>query len=191
MMNNPRLCPECDLELVTTVVATIELDSCQQCSGIWFDYNELKTVSETDSRHLPEMDNLLSVAERTVERRKRKCPCCKTLMSLKQRGDVELDNCQRCAGIWLDGGELTLVLEAYQKERERLKRGEEAGKKVLEKNLGIQAGSQRPTLAHDPALDLKHPLGRPPASLHGSATSFLTEIGVEALGAFLFGILDP
>ena len=112
-------------------------------------------------------------------------------MSLKQRSGVELDLCQRCGGIWLDGGELTQVLEPYQKEQGRLDRGEKAGKKVLERNLGIQPGSQRPTLAHDPKLELNHRWGRPRPSLQDGAGAFLTELGVEALGAFLFGILDP
>jgi hypothetical protein len=39
------------------------------------------------------------------------CPACKELMVVLELDDVEIDYCIRCQGIWLDAGELELLLE--------------------------------------------------------------------------------
>lgn len=38
------------------------------------------------------------------------CPVCNTAMVVLEYDDVELDYCVQCAGIWLDTGELELLL---------------------------------------------------------------------------------
>ena len=37
------------------------------------------------------------------------CPNCSTSMTLKNRLGVEIDQCPRCKGVWLDRGELEKV----------------------------------------------------------------------------------
>ncbi len=48
------------------------------------------------------------------------CPACKNAMITLELADVEIDHCLRCGGIWLDSGELELLLEAPEKARELL-----------------------------------------------------------------------
>jgi len=39
------------------------------------------------------------------------CPACKEPMIVLELAEVEVDHCTSCGGIWLDGGELELLLE--------------------------------------------------------------------------------
>lgn len=43
------------------------------------------------------------------------CPTCKNAMITLELADVEIDHCVRCGGIWLDAGELELLLDARDK----------------------------------------------------------------------------
>lgn len=47
------------------------------------------------------------------------CPVCKYSMIVLELEQVEVDHCTSCGGIWLDAGELELLLETGQ-ERARL-----------------------------------------------------------------------
>ena len=38
------------------------------------------------------------------------CPACKEVMIILELNDVEIDHCLDCRGIWLDNGELELLL---------------------------------------------------------------------------------
>lgn len=44
------------------------------------------------------------------------CPRCKTSMNSRVRESIEIDVCETCHGVWLDGGELVKILDI---ERER------------------------------------------------------------------------
>lgn len=43
------------------------------------------------------------------------CPVCKNAMITLELSDVEIDYCTDCTGIWLDAGELELLLEDSEK----------------------------------------------------------------------------
>ena len=43
------------------------------------------------------------------------CPVCKNAMITLELSDVEIDHCIDCGGIWLDAGELELLLGEAQK----------------------------------------------------------------------------
>jgi len=47
------------------------------------------------------------------------CPVCKEPMVVLELDQVEIDYCANCCGIWLDSGELELLLES-KTEREKL-----------------------------------------------------------------------
>ncbi len=48
------------------------------------------------------------------------CPVCKSAMIVLELDDVEIDYCTDCKGIWLDSGELNLLLEDAAKSKEVL-----------------------------------------------------------------------
>lgn len=39
------------------------------------------------------------------------CPACKTAMIVLEIDEIEIDHCLRCGGVWLDAGELELLME--------------------------------------------------------------------------------
>lgn len=45
------------------------------------------------------------------------CPVCKTPMIVFELDEVETDYCTECQGIWLDAGELEILLEDAEKTR--------------------------------------------------------------------------
>jgi len=48
------------------------------------------------------------------------CPACKNAMITLELADVEIDHCTECGGIWLDAGELELLLGETQKAKQLL-----------------------------------------------------------------------
>jgi Zn-finger nucleic acid-binding protein len=48
-----------------------------------------------------------------------KCPVCKEPMIVLELNQVEIDYCHQCEGIWLDSGELDLLLEG-SKDKENV-----------------------------------------------------------------------
>ena len=97
----PR-CPEAGLQLTDFVVE--QVDACPGCGGMFFDHGELENlnllVSDFFSVKLdePEIENL-PAKERDF---KPACPGCSTEMLPHQVGQVWVDDCPQCRGIWLD-----------------------------------------------------------------------------------------
>jgi Zn-finger nucleic acid-binding protein len=48
------------------------------------------------------------------------CPICNEPMIVLELDEIEIDHCISCAGIWLDSGELELLLEGTDKKDELL-----------------------------------------------------------------------
>ncbi len=63
------------------------------------------------------------------------CPVCKNAMIVMELVEVEIDYCQNCEGIWLDKGEMEMLLGDEAKSREligsfrKVKRGGEEARK--------------------------------------------------------------
>lgn len=114
-----KSCPQCNAPMSILYVGAVQLDQCSECQGIWFDHCELhKIVSNPESLEA-ECSSLLWMPETPHEcTKKRSCPCChNALMKRRERNGVTVDQCQRCAGIWLDGGELYRIYLEQKKLR--------------------------------------------------------------------------
>ena len=48
------------------------------------------------------------------------CPACRNAMITLEFNEVEVDHCLECKGIWLDSGELEILLESSKQAREVL-----------------------------------------------------------------------
>ena len=86
------------------------------------------------------------------------CPVCKNAMITLELADVEIDYCTDCSGIWLDAGELELLLGEQGKSKQLLesfkidsKSPERARKCPIcdKKMLKIIIGSTEPALLID------------------------------------------
>ena len=63
------------------------------------------------------------------------CPHCKEPMIILELNEVEIDYCHDCSGIWLDAGELDLLLENTEGKEKMLssfKLAEKTGEKKKE-----------------------------------------------------------
>jgi len=107
------------------IVGDIAVDVCRNgCAGIWFDNFELQRVDET---HEAAGESLLQIernpATSVDHSLKRSCPKCETQKMLKHfmsvKREVEVDECPKCGGFWLDAGELGQIRGQFETQADR------------------------------------------------------------------------
>ena len=112
------ICPRCKLPLVTEKIsdisATVEVDKCPSCNGMWFQEGEL---TELEKIIEPTFFEFRKILPKKYQLKPLTCPSCQNLQVLQKAEHprdkkVIIDYCPVCHGIWLDNGEL----EAIQKE---------------------------------------------------------------------------
>ena len=106
----------------------VEVDVCPKCQGVFLDKNEVQSM--TGSHRLHEVLSKYTGLNSDVQVL---CPNCGGLMSAQDAGNVRVDVCLDCFGVWMSAGELERLeamdrkafrhltpeeLEAYQKKRE-------------------------------------------------------------------------
>lgn len=118
-------CPACSGKLEKVTAGDVTVDACTRgCYGIWFDEQELKKFDE-EHEFLPEKlvkpdgSSAVSVDHSKI----RKCPCCQDEALVRQyfdpKNQVEINQCWRCSGIWLDQGEIESIRKQYKTADER------------------------------------------------------------------------
>lgn len=103
-------CPRCKADLIVVEFDDIELDSCPECGGLWFDRGEMELLANKCGCTV---EALSSRSGSHVEEARLKCPICRRTMNKSLFGDAEPvvgDVCPSCGGLWLDAGELLQVL---------------------------------------------------------------------------------
>lgn len=113
------LCPVCNnqkMEVLKDSTTGLELDSCPNCLGVWFDAAELSEFYKS-----PELLKRLTPSgggslNHTYElsSRPRACPRCRKAMERPLVGGISVDVCRACRGIWFDDGELRKVTDIYK-----------------------------------------------------------------------------
>lgn len=118
-------CPACGNNLTEKEFKEINVDVCENgCGGIWFDLFELKKVDEP---HETAEEELLHVkrdpAIKPDPSAQRMCPRCYGTMMVQHffsvKRKVELNECPKCGGFWLDPGELAMIRSLYPSEKAR------------------------------------------------------------------------
>ena len=120
-------CPVCKKNLEAVTVEDITVDVCQNgCGGIWFDRFELQKVDEP---HESAGEKLLNAQKQTEMGSDRgtqlHCPKCQDTPMMRHffsvKKEVVVDECPKCAGFWLDYGELAAIRKQFDSEEERKK----------------------------------------------------------------------
>ena len=108
------ICPACKSPLREKGAGGMTLDVCYGgCGGIWFDAHELEQVSPRAAATLHTIWTApVSHVKFTAPRL---CPRCPD-QPLERRWfsdakQVEIDECPKCRGIWLDAGEFSRIYE--------------------------------------------------------------------------------
>ena len=107
-------CPACKSPLREKGASGMTLDICYGgCGGIWFDANELERV---DARAATSLHTIWTAPHKKVELTEpRLCPRCpeqvldRKWFSAAEK--VEIDQCPKCGGIWLDAGEFSVIFD--------------------------------------------------------------------------------
>jgi len=131
-------CPACGRELQEKKVDDIVVDVCGNgCGGIWFDNYELQRV---DEQHEAAGEELLDIeVDNDVKMdysKIRLCPRCEGQKMVKHfisvKSEIEIDECYKCGGIWLDKGELGNIRKQFTTDEER----QNAAKEYLDNQIG-------------------------------------------------------
>lgn len=109
-MNNTRQCPECSGLMEKISSWWIEVDCCNNCDGMFFDFHELWTIVEKSKNmmnnfsELQYWDNTKNHIDRIY-----KCPKCNEEMEEHQylyNSWIYIDSCNNCKWVYLNSWEL-------------------------------------------------------------------------------------
>lgn len=112
-----HLCPACPEQSLTALRAgDLEIDTCPRCHGLWFDAEELRrSLPEVElAQRIIQQDTASAAGAPKVPSGQRACPRCQAPLRETPVGQVPVDYCPLCRGIWLDHGELKLAIEQYR-----------------------------------------------------------------------------
>ena len=146
-------CLRCKSPMKELSVNNAEVDVCTTgCGALWFDAHELPKLDEhhevpdefaTLLKNLPSNENIDVEAQlhcpRCVEQ-----PTFRHFWSVKRK--IAIDECPKCAGIWVDSGELTHMHELFPTEEGRKKAAEALFDDVFKEGLEQHAMKSDKTL---------------------------------------------
>lgn len=127
-------CPACKNDLTEKILGDVTFDVCQNgCGGIWFDLMELRKV---DEKHETLGEPLLNIEKdphvHVDHDQRRNCPVCRDVVMMRHfasvKREIELDECPRCGGFWLDAGELGQLRDQFDTDQAR----SDAAKKLFD-----------------------------------------------------------
>ena len=107
-----RVCPRCtDASLIETDYVYEKVDTCDGCGGIYFDAGEMQDLNQLVDDFFDVKLNELEIANVPDHERdfKPTCPSCSAEMKPHQIGQVWVDQCPKCKGLWLDQGEVSAL----------------------------------------------------------------------------------
>ena len=166
-------CPACGNTLTQMTVADVAVDVCAGgCGGIWFDNQEVRKLDDTEEAA---GETLLDVERDpgvTVDHDAQwGCPRCghpaMTRHFYSPQRSVELDECPKCGGVWLDAGELATIRAQYESGEARRAAHREFAQQLFNEQLaevhrefgvtgppdaappGVDASAARPATAGD------------------------------------------
>ena len=120
-------CPACSNPLSTASAGEITVNVCKGqggCGGLWFRKDELIKFDEPHELAGESLFNIEYNKNTEIDREAiRYCPeCPKEELCIRWydiSNEVEIDQCLKCSGVWLDVGELQTIREQYKTEEER------------------------------------------------------------------------
>jgi Zn-finger nucleic acid-binding protein len=106
MLGRPDAALSCPRDQATMLKLDVDdgavvLDRCPTCKGTWFDTAELRLVTKD-----AQLERLAEQVRAFREPSPFSCPRCGGACIESFVGDVQVDTCTLCHGIWLDHGEL-------------------------------------------------------------------------------------
>jgi Zn-finger nucleic acid-binding protein len=139
-------CPRTGTVLKEIDVDGTKVDISEACGGLWLDgYELLKFDEAKESAGEKLVDMLAEYSSDSIDFEKRlNCPRDPEVVMMRRfysvNRSIEIDECLKCGGVWLDAGELTQIRESFPTKEARDKAGQQFMDEVLE---GVQgAGTE-------------------------------------------------
>lgn len=120
-------CPRCSANTKVLEQSSIKVDVCyDSCGGIWFDWLELKKMDENHEVDPQFIETLARSSQKNLDLAQRiNCPVCENQPMVRRfssvKRKVEVDECPKCGGMWLDAGELTHLHSEFKTDADRQK----------------------------------------------------------------------
>ncbi len=113
-------CPACGKDMVRENFG-VNVDVCENgCKGIWFDQGELRMLDEKDEGLGAALEaGLRSPRRNDANRGPLNCPKCSIPMhthGYARDQAVNVDECYKCGGFFLDSGELKAIRDNYMSD---------------------------------------------------------------------------
>ena len=108
-------CLKCTSVLDKARIEDIEVDVCPACGGLWLDHGEVERISRKMHSEVDRLRRLLSVKVRppaVPSEVQKACPACTSAVNEVMMGEIHIDYCSRCKGVFLDRGELDAAIAA-------------------------------------------------------------------------------
>jgi Zn-finger nucleic acid-binding protein len=105
---------KCTSILDKTEIEDVEVDACPKCGGLWLDEGEIEKISAKAANDVERLRGLLvskGGAPAVPSEIQDACPACTAKMREVQVGEIHVDYCGSCKGIFLDRGELEKALD--------------------------------------------------------------------------------
>lgn len=142
-------CPACVKFAMTPRLdeqSGLEIDTCPECAGMWFDGDELARFLKGGTlkkEFLREADaEPLQSVGFTIDTRARRCPRCRTALEERLFADITIDVCAACKGLFLDDGELRRIMLKYERGAD----GDEIVREQLDRGYGRTSAASVPVV---------------------------------------------
>ncbi|MDO8610047.1 MAG: zf-TFIIB domain-containing protein [bacterium] len=113
-----RTCPHCKIDLKQKEYKGLRLDECPECSGIWFDRDELRKAKDNtdDDMRWLDYDPFIVNKKSNLTKTSKLCPLCNQSMNevTYDKSKVKVDICSICKGVWLDKNEIDKIFAYLQ-----------------------------------------------------------------------------
>jgi Zn-finger nucleic acid-binding protein len=112
------LCPVDKSALETHQEVTAQALFCRTCHGIWFSREHLAAFLRSASGTKPLPRKKVFSQKSPLSASERLCPSCESIdLSPRVIDGVEIDVCPTCSGVWLDAGELELIVTRFRRKQ--------------------------------------------------------------------------
>lgn len=113
-----RKCPVCSEQLVRVEYEGANAMTCPDCHGYLIDISSVERIKRSELKSPLQLKNEAKEQYHPNSETELKCPRCRMSMEKVHESlpgvELDLDHCDRCSLIWLDGGELALLQLGYE-----------------------------------------------------------------------------
>ena len=117
------ICPVCKKQMSEESLGSVHVDVCKNgCKGMWFDWSELAKLDEKNEGFGDALKEALRYPRTNDDKRPpincSKCGIPMHYHKYQSSKEVNVDECYKCGGFFLDSGELQVIRDSFMTEQE-------------------------------------------------------------------------